>query len=177
MELTVFRPSQLEEVQGVLREAFFREGSHPQYNEWEFARRLLSSQGYLPQLCLIAEMDGRVVGYNALTLAHIHGNPGLALGPLGVIPALQGQGIGSALVRESIRRAKEGNWPWIVLLGGSFYQRFGFEKAGEYGITVSENAFENDHLQIRFLEESARGQVSGKLRYCDAFYDGEGNLL
>lgn len=177
MEITSFDPSRLKEAQQVLREAFFRENSHPEYNEWEFARRLLTSKGYVPQLCLTAQEGGAIVGYNALTVATIGGTPGLGLGPLGVAPAHQGKGIGTALVQESIRRAKEGGYPWIVLLGGPFYTRFGFEKANTYGITVSESDFENDHLQILFLDDSVRERTCGKLIYCDAFYDGDGNLL
>lgn len=177
MNVMDFEPSRLDEVQSVLKEAFFREGSHPEYNEWEFARRVLSSKGYLPHLCLTAQEEGQIVGYNALTVASVEGEQGLALGPLAVAPAYQGKGIGSALVEESIERAKNSGYPWIIVLGGEFYSRFGFVKASPYGITVSDNAFENEHLQILFLNTPAGECPKGKLIYCDAFYDGDGNLL
>ena len=35
----------------------------------------------------------------------------------------------------------------------------------------------NEHLQILFLDKSIKGRVSGRLVYCDAFYDADGNLL
>ena len=46
-----------------------------------------------------------------------------------------------------------------------------------YGITVSEDAFANEHLQILFFQEEAKAQAAGRITYCDAFYDGDGNLL
>lgn len=177
MMIAELQPCRLQEVQGVLKEAFFREDSHPEFNEWEFARQVLSSEGYLPHLCLTAQEGDKLVGYNILTVATVNGNQGLALGPLAVAPAYQGRGIGSALVEESIQRAKNGGYAWIAVLGGDFYSRFGFVKASPYGITVSDNAFDNEHLQILFLNTPAEECPQGKLIYCDAFYDGDGNLL
>lgn len=175
MEIKQFGPEQMEAAKAMLREVFWREDSDPAFNEWEFAARLLEDEGYIPSLCLTAWEDGRCVGYNALTIAEIGGQKGLALGPLGVGKAWQGRGVGSALVRESIERARRAGYLWIALLGGDYYARFGFEPGARYGVTVSEDAFENEHLQILFLDDGPR--PSGKLRYCDAFYDRNGNLL
>ncbi len=177
MEIKTFEISYLQETKTVLKSAFFHEGSNEIFNEWEFAEIVLKSAGYLPELCVIA-LDGEtVIGYNILTKAEIDGQAGLALGPLGVQKEYQNTGVGSALVKECIRRAEELNYPWIVLLGGNYYSRFGFESGKPYGITVSDNAFDNDHLQIMFLDESAKNKTSGKLVYCDAFYDLDGKLL
>ena len=180
MEIRTFDKSYLQGTKDALRSAFFHENSHELYNEWEFAETVLKSGGYVSDLCVIA-LDGEtVVGYNALTKARIGDQTGLALGPLGVRKEYQNTGVGSALVKECIRRAGKSGYPWIALLGGDYYLRFGFEHAAGYGITVSDNEFDNEHLQILFLKESANGRISGisgKLVYCDAFYDGEGNLL
>lgn len=177
MEIKTFEISYLQEVKAVLKSAFFHEGSSGVFNEWEFAETVLSSDGYLPELCVIALEGGAVTGYNALTKAEIGGQSGLALGPLGVRKECQHAGVGSALVRECVRRAAKSEYPWIALLGGDYYSRFGFERASPYGITVSDNAFENDHLQIMFLDKPAKDRTSGKLVYCGAFYDPDGNLL
>ncbi len=177
MEIKTFETSYLKETKAALKSAFFHKGTHEFFNEWEFAETVLKSDGYLPELCVIA-LDGEtVIGYNILTKAEIGGHPGLALGPLGVRKEDQNTGVGFALVKECIKRAIELQYPWIVLLGGEYYSRFGFENGRLYGITVSDNEFENDHLQIIFLDESAKNTTSGKLIYCDAFYDSEGNLL
>lgn len=177
MQIKTFEPSYLQGAKAALKSAFFHENSNEAFNEWEFAETLPDSDGYLPELCVVA-LDGEtVIGYNALTKAKIDGQYGLALGPLGVLKEYQNTGTGSALVRECIRRAEEAGYPWIVLLGGSYYSRFGFESGKPYGITVSDNEFDNAHLQILFLDESTKNTTSGKLVYCDAFYDADGNLL
>ncbi len=176
-EIKTFAPAYLQEAKTALKSAFYHEGSNEVFNEWEFAQTLLRSAGYLPELCVIALEGNEVVGYNALTKAEIGGRTGLALGPLGVRQEYQNRGIGSALVKECVRRAEESGYQWIALLGGDYYSRFGFESGKPYGITVSDNAFDNEHLQILFLDQTVKNRITGKLRYCDAFYDAEGNLL
>ena len=103
---------------------------------------------------MIAVEEENVVGYNALTEAQIGSFPGQALGPLGVRKEYQNIGIGSALVKACIKRAEKLGFSWIALLGGSYYSRFGFESGKPYGITVSENEFDNEHLQILFLDKA-----------------------
>ena len=87
MEVKTFDISQLEEAKAALKEAFLREEYDENYNEWEFAQRVLQSPGYVPSLCLTAWQDGRLVGYNILTEAAIGESQGLALRPLGERPA------------------------------------------------------------------------------------------
>lgn len=175
--IKTFDVSYLQETKVALKSAFFREGSNETFNEWEFAETVLKSNGYVPDLCVIALEGEKVIGYNVLTTANIDGHVGLALGPLGVLKEYQNSGVGTALVKESIQRAKKLGYSWIAVLGGDYYSRFGFESGKHYGITVSDNEFENDHLQILFLNDSGKSGISGKLIYCDAFYDANGNLL
>lgn len=177
MEIKTFDTSLLSGVKSVLKDVFFNENSDESFNEWEFAETVLKTKGYLPELCLIALEEDKVVGYNILTTAVIGQTEGLALGPLGIKPEYQNKGIGTSLVNESIRRAKMAGYPWIVLLGGDYYSRFGFEKGQKFNITVSDNEFDNEHIQILFLDADVSNTTSGKLTYCDAFYDSEGNLL
>lgn len=177
MKIKTFEISYLQEAKAVLKSAFFHEGSNELFNEWEFAEAVLQSDGYLPELCIVALDKERVIGYNILTKAVIGNQHGLALEPLGVQKEYQNTGVGTALVKECIKRATELSYSWIVLLGGNYYFRFGFKKCQPYGITISDNAFENDHLQIMFLNEVTQNKPSGKLIYCDAFYDSNGKLL
>lgn len=70
----------------------------------------------MPTLCVVA-LDGEtVIGYNALTNAKINGQPGLALGPLGVQKEYQNSGVGTSLVKECIQRATKSGYSWIALL-------------------------------------------------------------
>lgn len=177
MEIKTFDISLLSEVKSVLKDAFFNEHSDEFFNEWEFAENVLKTSGFIPELCLIALENDKVIGYNALTKAMIGKTEGLALGPLGVKTEYQNKGVGTCLVKESIERAKKAGYPWVVLLGGAYYSRFGFEKGDIFNIVVSDNDFDNAHIQILFLDNDARKTTSGKLTYCDAFYDSQGKLL
>ena len=59
----------------------------------------------------------------------------LAAAPLAVAPAFQRQGIGTALIREGERRAREMGYQYIVILGSpAYYGRLGYGPAERYGI-------------------------------------------
>ncbi|MBN9080774.1 MAG: GNAT family N-acetyltransferase [Rhizobiales bacterium 62-17] len=54
----------------------------------------------------------------------------LGLAPLAVQPAMQGRGIGSALVEAGLQRVAAGPWRAVFVLGDpAYYGRFGFEAA------------------------------------------------
>ncbi|GGE53221.1 N-acetyltransferase [Agaricicola taiwanensis] len=89
-------------------------------------------RGRLPAegLALAAEdHDGRLVG--TLRLWHVdagRGCPALLLGPLAVAPDLQGEGLGSRLMREALLRAREFGHQAVLLVGDApYYARFGFQ--------------------------------------------------
>jgi putative acetyltransferase len=80
-------------------------------------------------LSLVAQMDDRIVGHVAFSPAFAaDGIPNwFALGPVSVLPELQGQGIGGLLIREGIKRLVEQNAAGITLVGNpNYYRRFGF---------------------------------------------------
>ncbi|KAF0234630.1 MAG: hypothetical protein FD177_657 [Desulfovibrionaceae bacterium] len=80
-------------------------------------------------LSLLAEAGGDVVGHIALSPAVVGDDLDgwFLLGPVGVLPRLQGQGIGSGLVRESLRHMRDIGATGVVLVGDpGFYTRFGF---------------------------------------------------
>lgn len=75
---------------------------------------------------LVAHADGIPVGHAALSPLAAD-RPALALAPVAVHPALQGRGIGSALVRAALQAA--GDHAVVVLGDPAFYARFGFRPA------------------------------------------------
>lgn len=57
-------------------------------------------------------------------------HPALLLGPVAVAPELQGLGLGSRLVGESLARARALGHRAVILVGDApYYARFGFSKA------------------------------------------------
>ncbi|MDA7428515.1 N-acetyltransferase [Primorskyibacter aestuariivivens] len=62
----------------------------------------------------------------------IGGAPALLLGPVAVHPTRQAEGLGGALIRDSLVRAAEQGWERVLLVGDApYYGRFGFEKRGD----------------------------------------------
>ena len=99
-----------------------------------------ASDGYLPDLSLVAEVDGEVVGHILFSGVSVEDRstttPALVLAPMAVAPAHQRAGIGSALVRAGLERAAGRPEAAVIVLGHpEYYPRFGFEPASRYGIT------------------------------------------
>jgi predicted N-acetyltransferase YhbS len=87
----------------------------------------------------------------------------LQLGPIGVLPELQGQGIGSALVRASLDATRALGEPLLLLEGDpAYYERFGFVRADELGLLPPPEALYDWAFQVAVLDEAAelpRGRV------------------
>ncbi len=80
-------------------------------------------------ISLVAEMNGRVIGYIAFSpLTISDGSPNwYGLGPVSVLPEYQRQGIGKALIREGLSRLKDMNAQGCCLVGHpDYYRKFGF---------------------------------------------------
>lgn len=93
-----------------------------------------------PEISLVYEEDGEVLGHTMLSRMRMGGERPLQLSPLSVAPAHQRRGIGSALVREALARADAIGEPFVVLLGSpAYYPRFGFEPATPHGILPPED--------------------------------------
>lgn len=55
--------------------------------------------------------------------------PALLLGPVAVHPTRQGEGLGGALINDSVDRARGGGWSRVLLVGDApYYSRFGFAR-------------------------------------------------
>ena len=81
-------------------------------------------------LSLVAAAGDDVIGHVVFTLCTVEGSAehiGL-LGPLGVLPDRQGQGIGRALVQAGFEAMKQRGIAKVCVLGDpDFYGRYGFE--------------------------------------------------
>ena len=91
-------------------------------------------------LSLVAMVGDRIVGHVLFSPVTVEPRPGesrwAALGPIGVLPAHQGQGIGSRLVREGLAGCRTRGFEAVVLLGApGYYSRFGFVRASDFGLT------------------------------------------
>ncbi|MDQ0924389.1 putative N-acetyltransferase YhbS [Pseudarthrobacter sp. W1I19] len=131
-------------------------------------RELFDSQEYLPGFSVVAELDGEVVGHVISTRGWVGAQELLGLGPISVTPRLQRQGIGSALMKETIARANAAGENGIALLGSTeYYPRFGFVPAASLGVLPPEEVW-GDNFQLLPLA-LWRGGIHGVFRYADPF--------
>ncbi|MGN7249938.1 N-acetyltransferase [Arthrobacter sp. SAFR-014] len=133
-------------------------------------RELFVADEYLPELSIVAELDGEIVGHVISTRAWVEDLQLLGLGPIGVTPRLQRHGIGSALMRETVVRANAAGEKGIALLGSSdYYSRFGFVPASTLGIEAPDRKW-GDHFQLLPLALWPGG-VHGTFRYAGPLAD------
>jgi putative acetyltransferase len=111
---------------------------------------------------LVAADGAAIVGHVLGAVGELGGNPALAVAPLCVTPSRHGEGIGSGLMIELLRRAEAAGWPFVLLLGSPrYYERFGFEPSGPLGIYYRPVGPGDPHFQVRRLrpfDPSLRGE-------------------
>jgi putative acetyltransferase len=114
---------------------------------------------------LVADEDGQIVGHVLLSKMDAP-FPALALAPVSVIPAKQRSGIGSALVKRAVNRARSEGWAAIFVLGDpNYYERFGFEREAAAGFT---SPYAGPHFMVLKLSPSLPA-TTGELRHAPAF--------
>ena len=132
MKLRPERPADYEAIARVVEAAFGRP------NEARLVELIRASEQYVPELALVAEEEGEIVGhvmFSYVTLAGDEERQVLELAPVAVAPERQGDGIGAALIRAGLERAEARGEPLVAVLGHTgYYPRFGFELASRYGI-------------------------------------------
>ena len=128
------RPESLkdrEPIAGVTTAAFGKP------NEARMVESIRDSDGFVPELSLVAELEGVVVGHVMLSYVELGEDSRrvLELGPMSVAPERQRNGIGSALVEDALGRADNRGEPLVLVLGHpTYYPRFGFRPASELGV-------------------------------------------
>ena len=135
--------------------------------EAELVRRLRESDAYLPELALVAEVDGVVAGHVLISYVTLLNDDEqfrvLSLAPMAVTPERQRQGIGSALVEAGLEIADKRGEPLVVVLGHpAYYPRFGFEVASRHGIEPPYDGVADAAFMVRRLsayDERYRGRI------------------
>jgi putative acetyltransferase len=118
----------------------------------------------------VATDEGQVVGYAAFSRMHVFADemrvPALALGPIAVLPARQGHGIGGRLIESGLAAANGRGIAIIFVLGDpELYGRYGFraETAAPFA-----SLYAGRHLMAQWLS-SPRTPASGRADHARAF--------
>ena len=139
MDIRLEKPEEYRQVENLVREAFWNV-YQPGCVEHYLLHKLRDDPRFVPELDYVVEEEGKVVAQIAYAKGIYRPDAGgeqelLLFGPVGVLPEYQNKGYGSALIRFTLKRARELGWPAVVITGNpAYYSRFGFEPAGKYGI-------------------------------------------
>lgn len=160
-------PGDEEAIRRVNRLAFGREA------EGDLVDALRSSPFYVAGLSAVAVDGEAIVGHillsSAMLVSSFEAMPILTLAPMSVIPAYQGQGIGTRLIRFALKRAEVTKHPAVVVLGHpEYYAGFGFSKASEKGIYAPFEVPDEAYMVLELMP-NVLDNVTGTVRYPPSF--------
>ncbi|MEO0788119.1 MAG: N-acetyltransferase [Bacteroidota bacterium] len=159
-----------------LIEQAFKNEPYSDHKEQFLVERLRESSAYIPELSLVAELEGQIVGFILLTHLQIESKNGtrhqsLALAPVAVLPSQQGKGIGARLIKEAHLRASKMDHTSVVLIGhADYYPRFGYRQADTFDIRFPFDIPSENGMAVE-LTKKGLSEVSGMVVYPKAFFE------
>jgi putative acetyltransferase len=122
-------------------------------------------------LSLVAEEDGEIIGHIAFSPMTIDSETdtyaAICLAPVAVTPARQDRGVGSALIKASLDELRATIDGAVLLLGHpTYYPRFGFRPAREFGVHYQDD---RDAFMALELRPGALDGISGTAHFAPEF--------
>ncbi len=124
-------------------------------------------------LSLVAELDNKIVGHILFSQVVIDSTKGvikgMGLGPMATLPEYQRQGIGAGLINTGLGILTKSNCPFVVVLGHpTYYPRFGFEPASNFGIGCDWEV-PNEVFMIQVFDNKLLSNIKGTALYRSEF--------
>lgn len=167
----IIRPENKKDHQAIydLVQSAFKTAKVSNGDEQNFLSRLRESENYIPELALVAEEEGKLIGHVMLTRTTIETDDGafglLLLAPLSVVLDRRGKGLGGGLLENVCARAKDMGHRAVALVGDpAYYQRFGFKTAIAFGIENT-NGIPNQYVMVRELVPEALTRMKGGITF------------
>ena len=163
LEIRAEHPSDYKVIRSIT-EIAFRDMPYAGGDEQDVIDRLRNADALT--LSLLAVMDKKAVGHIAFSPATLQdgSQPWFALGPVSVIPTLQGQGIGSMLIEQGLAQIMALDALGCILTGNpNYYNRFGFQLAPKHVPS-------NESAEFFMLNLFTSVQPVGSFFFHEAFY-------
>jgi predicted N-acetyltransferase YhbS len=156
-------------------EKAFENAEYSDHREQFLVAKLRKSDAFVPELCLVAELNEKIVGHIMLTKLLIKNGEkkyeSLALAPVSVLPEYQNRGIGTKLINESVKIAKELGFKSAIVLGhDKYYPQFGFKPASIWGIKAPFDVSDESFMALELEDRSLHG-VTGTVVYSKEFFE------
>lgn len=158
-------------VEYMTREAFWNVYK-PGCVEHLLVHKIRKVPAFVKELSFVACNDDKIIGNIIYSKAKVVNEKQdefevLCMGPIGVLPSYQGQGIGSWLMNFSIEKARQLGHKAIIIFGNqNYYHRFGFINAKKFGIKTSSGENFEEFMALE-LYDGSLDAISGK------FYEDE----
>ena len=157
------RESDYAQVEQLIRQAFYNIYT-PGCTEHYLAHIIRSHPDFLPELDLVLELDGRIIGsilYTRSTLVDETGEEKdiLTSGPVCIRPDHQRRGLGKRLMEDSFQRAAALGWEAIVIVGDpNNYVGCGFQSCKKHRVHLEDGTYPAAML----VKELKLGALAGK---------------
>lgn len=156
-----------EEVYKLVKTAF-KTAEHSDGNEQDLVVALRNSDSFISELSLVAVKDNKIVGYILFTKIEIGNHEELALAPLAVLPEYQKQGIGSQLIEQGHKIAKQLGYHYSIVLGSeNYYPKFGYIPAIQYGIQAPFDVASENFMAVKLNDIGI--EIQGVIQYAKEF--------
>ncbi len=164
-------PKDYNEIYSLVKSAF-ASADQADGNEQDLVNALRKGDSYIPELSLVYEKDGKLVGHILFTKASVGGTPVLALAPLSVLPEYQRQGIGLALIKSGHKIAKDLGYDYSVVLGSErYYPNAGYVPADTFCILPPFDVPRENFMACKLSENATA--ICGTMQYAKEFGIGE----
>lgn len=148
--------------------AAFDSAEHSDGNEHNLVNALRKGEAFIPELSLVAEMDGKIAGHIMFTKATVENDTVLALAPLSVLPEYQRKGIGMSLIKEGHRIAGKLGYEYSIVLGSeTYYPKAGYVPADRFGIKPPFDVPSENFMACAIKKDASK--LYGVIKYAKEF--------
>lgn len=146
-------------VEEMIKETFWNL-SVPGCNEHYFAHQVRKSEDFIPELDLVLEEDGKIIGHIIYVRAKLVADDGtekeiLSFGPFTIHPNYQRKGYGRKLLNYSFEVAMKLGYDTIAIWGNpENYACYGFKNCKRYNVCLEEDVYPVA-LMVKVLKDNA----------------------
>ncbi|KYG29717.1 GNAT family N-acetyltransferase [Priestia endophytica] len=171
MEVRVVKKEEYSFIDDFVYEIFRHTNYSNGVAEKALVREIREKHFYIPELDLVVEEEGGIIGHFILSkfpISNKFENEILMLSPVSVAINKQRQGIGKYMLQEGIKLATKMGYKGIIVEGDyQYYQHFGFRTSTEFSIYASMKNLPPsvENLMAMELCENGMANISGEVDY------------
>lgn len=168
IEIRQETPQDYTEVFETIKRAF-EHAEHTDKDEHFLVERLRKSGAFVPELSLVAVINGKIAGHILFTKVKIADTLQIGLAPLSVRPEFQKKEIGTKLMDEGHKIAKKLGYEFSIVMGHpSYYPRVGYLKASIFEIKAPFDVPDEVFMALNLSDKEI--QLDGTVEYEKEFF-------